>query len=224
MSCTASREWAREQSHHFVRETFPSTSMTCCWACAQSSSMAACLESTSRSLRSSLLRQRGPALGTIVRVSAKLGTLGSHQAAEVREELSERKDRGERSLQAIQLHRTTSRKSTNSGGSWSVHDRGRYRCGRRAEEWIEASPAAGMQELNVGEWRAWTDEECKQFEARWAPCASLSTPASARATLSGWHARTARAGLSASSKARPVRSCGYPSTKNSRLSSGGSTT
>ena len=37
------------------------------------------------------------------------------------------------------------------------------------EEWIEASPAAGMQELNVGEWRAWTDEECKQFEARWAP-------------------------------------------------------
>jgi hypothetical protein len=37
------------------------------------------------------------------------------------------------------------------------------------EEWIEASPAAGMKLLKVGEWCAWTDEKCKQFEARWAP-------------------------------------------------------
>src|SRR5262245_29267414 len=26
-----------------------------------------------------------------------------------------------------------------------------------------------MKLLKVGEWRAWTDEECKQFEERWAP-------------------------------------------------------
>ncbi len=38
-----------------------------------------------------------------------------------------------------------------------------------SEEWIENSPAAGMELLKVGEWRAWTDEECKTFEARWAP-------------------------------------------------------
>jgi len=38
-----------------------------------------------------------------------------------------------------------------------------------SEEWIEHSPAAGMELLKVGEWRAWTDEECKRFEARWAP-------------------------------------------------------
>jgi integrase len=37
------------------------------------------------------------------------------------------------------------------------------------EEWIEANPAARMPLLKVGEWRAWTDEECEQFEARWAP-------------------------------------------------------
>ena len=37
------------------------------------------------------------------------------------------------------------------------------------EEWIDASPAAKMKELKVGEWRAWTDEECVQYEARWAP-------------------------------------------------------
>lgn len=33
---------------------------------------------------------------------------------------------------------------------------------------IAASPAAKMKELPVGEWRAWTDVECDQFEARWA--------------------------------------------------------
>ena len=37
------------------------------------------------------------------------------------------------------------------------------------EEWIDSSPAAKMKELKVGEWRAWTDEECVKFEARWAP-------------------------------------------------------
>jgi integrase len=37
------------------------------------------------------------------------------------------------------------------------------------EEWIEYNPAAKMELLKVGEWRSWTDEECAQFEARWAP-------------------------------------------------------
>jgi integrase len=34
---------------------------------------------------------------------------------------------------------------------------------------IRFSPAARMKELPVGEWRAWTDKECEQFEKRWAP-------------------------------------------------------
>jgi integrase len=34
---------------------------------------------------------------------------------------------------------------------------------------IQASPAAKMKELKVGEWRSWTDEECAAFEKRWAP-------------------------------------------------------
>ena len=37
------------------------------------------------------------------------------------------------------------------------------------EEWIEANSAARMPPLKIGEWRAWIDEECTQFEARWAP-------------------------------------------------------
>jgi hypothetical protein len=37
------------------------------------------------------------------------------------------------------------------------------------DELIESSPAAKMKELPVGEWRAWTDEECAAFERRWAP-------------------------------------------------------
>jgi integrase len=37
------------------------------------------------------------------------------------------------------------------------------------EEWIEANPAARMKLLKVGEWRAWTDEECAAFEGPWAP-------------------------------------------------------
>jgi integrase len=36
------------------------------------------------------------------------------------------------------------------------------------EEWIEANPAAKMRLLKVGEWRAWTDEECAAFERQWA--------------------------------------------------------
>lgn len=36
------------------------------------------------------------------------------------------------------------------------------------EEWIEANPAARMKLLKVGEWRAWTDEECAAFEKHWA--------------------------------------------------------
>lgn len=34
---------------------------------------------------------------------------------------------------------------------------------------IKASPAAKFKELPVGEWRAWTDDECAKFEKRWAP-------------------------------------------------------
>ena len=34
---------------------------------------------------------------------------------------------------------------------------------------IKASPAAKFQELPLGEWRAWTDDECAKFEKRWAP-------------------------------------------------------
>ena len=37
------------------------------------------------------------------------------------------------------------------------------------EEWIEGNPARGMQELKGGEWRAWTEDECGAFAARWAP-------------------------------------------------------
>lgn len=37
------------------------------------------------------------------------------------------------------------------------------------EEWIESSPAAKMKLLKVGEWRNWSDDECEQFEDRWAP-------------------------------------------------------
>ena len=32
-----------------------------------------------------------------------------------------------------------------------------------------AQPCAKMKLLKVGEWRAWTDEECAAFEKRWAP-------------------------------------------------------
>lgn len=37
------------------------------------------------------------------------------------------------------------------------------------DDLIEASPAAKFKELPVGEWRAWTDDECQRFEKRWAP-------------------------------------------------------
>jgi integrase len=33
---------------------------------------------------------------------------------------------------------------------------------------IAANPAARLKLLKVGEWRAWTDEECAAFETRWA--------------------------------------------------------
>ena len=88
------------------------------------------------------------------------------------------------------------------------------------EEWIAANPAAKMRLLKVGEWRAWTDEECAAFETRWAARhhgaprlrARASTPASARAISWRWRARTARTASSASCRARQARSCGYPST------------
>ena len=34
---------------------------------------------------------------------------------------------------------------------------------------ITANPAARMKLLKVGEWRAWTDDECAAFERRWLP-------------------------------------------------------
>jgi integrase len=37
------------------------------------------------------------------------------------------------------------------------------------DDLIEASPAAKFKELPVGEWRAWTDAECRKFEKWWAP-------------------------------------------------------
>jgi integrase len=37
------------------------------------------------------------------------------------------------------------------------------------DDLIVASPIAGYKELEMGEWRSWTDEECTKFEERWAP-------------------------------------------------------
>jgi integrase len=37
------------------------------------------------------------------------------------------------------------------------------------DELIPSNPAARMKLLAVGEWRAWSDEECAKFEARWPP-------------------------------------------------------
>lgn len=37
------------------------------------------------------------------------------------------------------------------------------------DDLIASSPAAKMKELPVGEWRAWTDEECAKFIKQWAP-------------------------------------------------------
>jgi hypothetical protein len=93
------------------------------------------------------------------------------------------------------------------------------------EEWIENQSAAGMKLLKVGEWRAWTDAECKQFEKCW-PQGSMQRRAYALAVYTGqrcpiwsrWCGCIARMGLSASSRARPARSCGYRSTRHSPLS------
>jgi integrase len=52
------------------------------------------------------------------------------------------------------------------------------------EEWIEANPAAKMKLLRVGEWRAWTDEECAAFEARW-PAGTMKRRAYALALFTG---------------------------------------
>jgi len=37
------------------------------------------------------------------------------------------------------------------------------------DDWIKHNPTAGIKLLKVGKWRAWTDEECQQFAATWAP-------------------------------------------------------
>lgn len=52
------------------------------------------------------------------------------------------------------------------------------------EELIEASPAAKLKLLKVGEWRAWTDEECLAYEARW-PQATMQRRAYALASYTG---------------------------------------
>ena len=52
------------------------------------------------------------------------------------------------------------------------------------EEWIELSPASKMRLLKTGEWRAWTDEECAAFEARW-PQGSMQRRAYALAKYTG---------------------------------------
>ena len=52
------------------------------------------------------------------------------------------------------------------------------------EELIEASPAAKMKLLKVGEWRAWTDEECLTYEARW-PQGTMQRRAYALASYTG---------------------------------------
>src|SRR4029079_2163755 len=49
---------------------------------------------------------------------------------------------------------------------------------------ITANPAAKMKLLKVGEWRAWTDEECAAFEARW-PAGSMERRAYLLAVFTG---------------------------------------
>jgi enterobacteria phage integrase len=49
---------------------------------------------------------------------------------------------------------------------------------------IPANPAAKMKLLKVGEWRAWTDEECAAFEARW-PAGTMERRAYALALYTG---------------------------------------
>ena len=52
------------------------------------------------------------------------------------------------------------------------------------EEWIEAIPAAKMKLFKVGEWRAWTDDECAAFEKRW-PAGTMERRAYALALFTG---------------------------------------
>jgi integrase len=52
------------------------------------------------------------------------------------------------------------------------------------DEWIAANPASKMKLLKVGEWRAWTDEECLAFEARW-PVGTMERRAYALALYTG---------------------------------------
>ena len=49
---------------------------------------------------------------------------------------------------------------------------------------IAANPAAKMKLLKVGEWRAWTEEECAAFESRW-PDGSMERRAYRLAVFSG---------------------------------------
>ena len=49
---------------------------------------------------------------------------------------------------------------------------------------ITANPAARMKLFKVGEWRAWTDDECAAFERRWA-CGTMERRAYALALYTG---------------------------------------
>ena len=49
---------------------------------------------------------------------------------------------------------------------------------------IKSNPAAKMKLLRVGEWRAWTDNECAAFEARW-PSGTMERRAYALARYTG---------------------------------------
>ena len=87
------------------------------------------------------------------------------------------------------------------------------------DDLIEASPAAKFKELRVGEWRAWTDNECPGFEKRWAPGTMQRRAYVARALH-----RLAQAGSDHADRnhrrdggitwcrARPARNCGSLST------------
>ena len=85
---------------------------------------------------------------------------------------------------------------------------------------IKASPAAKFKELPVGEWRAWTDDECVKFEKRWVPgtmqrrayALALYTGQRKRDQIIERRARTVRTAASTWCSPRRTRSCGYQST------------
>lgn len=49
---------------------------------------------------------------------------------------------------------------------------------------VKSNPAAKMKRLKVGEWRAWTDDECAAYETR-GPCGTMQRRAYALARYTG---------------------------------------